>query len=109
MVVLRRPHLVLSDVGDNQGVALGGAPQIVDHVGGVEMTVVGQVLDVAHGRIAAVFVDARQPVGAVLGLQVRQELLQVRRRSPIRARSTLTFLLISEASISKWIFLASGA
>ena len=32
----------------------------------------------------------------------------VSRRSPNRARSTLTFLLISEGSISKWIFLALG-
>jgi hypothetical protein len=37
---------VLADVGDDDRVAAGLAPEIVDDVRGVEMSAVGQVLDV---------------------------------------------------------------
>jgi hypothetical protein len=53
-VVLGLPHLVLAHVGDDDGVALlREAPDVVDDVRGVEVAAVGQVLDVAHGRVAA--------------------------------------------------------
>ena len=54
--VLRLPHLVLADVGDDDGlVASGGlrfAPDVVDDVRGVEVAVVGKVDDVADGGVA---------------------------------------------------------
>ena len=53
VVVLRFPHLVLADVGDDDGVAvLRRAPQVVDDVRGIEVAVVGQRLDVADRRIS---------------------------------------------------------
>jgi hypothetical protein len=81
LVVLRLPHLVLADVGDDHGVAVGLAPQIVDDVRRVEVPVVGQVLDVADGGIALELRDAAEPLG-MLGLrrerqQVRQHFAQV--------------------------------
>src|SRR6202012_4858917 len=47
LVVLGLPHLVLADVGDDDGLfgAAGGlsfAPDVVDDVGGVEVAVVGE-------------------------------------------------------------------
>ena len=72
LVVLRFPHLVLAHVGDDQRVALGLAPQIVDDVRGVEMPVVGQVLDVAHGRVALELVECScQPLGRDRPLRTR--------------------------------------
>ena len=45
MVVLRLPHLVLPDVGHDHGVAVpGGAPEIVDHMRGIEVSVIRQEL-----------------------------------------------------------------
>ena len=53
LVILRFPHLVLADVGDDYRVAVARfVPQIVDHVRGVEMAVVGQILNIADGGIA---------------------------------------------------------
>ena len=52
LVVLRFPHLVLADVGDDDRLALGEAPDVVDHVRRVQMPVVGQALDVADGGVA---------------------------------------------------------
>ncbi len=52
LVVLGLPHLVLADVGDDDGFAVGGAPEVVDDVGGVEVAEVGKVLDVADGGVA---------------------------------------------------------
>ena len=66
LVVLRGPHLVLADVGDDDGAAGGRLPDVVDHVRGAEPAVVGQLLDVAHGRSAGELADARDP-GIVRG------------------------------------------
>ena len=52
------------------------APQIVDHVRGVEVAVVGQILNVAHGGVALEPVDIGEPLVAVLRLQVRQQFAQ---------------------------------
>ena len=110
LVILGRPHLVLAHVGDDQCLAIGVAPQVVDHVRGVQVPVVGQVLDVAHGAVALHLVDVRQPFAVIAGFEVRQRSAQaISRRSPTSARSTLTFLLISDGSISMWIFFALGA
>ncbi len=111
LVVLGGPHLVLADIGDHQGFALGEAPQVVDHVRGIQVAVIGQVLDIAHGAVALHLVDVRQPLGCGRAARhaASKSAAACLRRSPIRARSTLTFLLISDGSISKWIFLALGA
>ena len=53
LVVLRFPHLVLAHVGHDHGIAVASlAPQIVDDVRGVEMSVVGKLLNVAHRGVA---------------------------------------------------------
>jgi hypothetical protein len=66
LVVLRLPHLVLADVGDDDGLgqALGGeglGPDVVDDVRGVEVAVVGEVDDVADGLGAFHAVDFGDP------------------------------------------------
>ncbi len=66
LVVLGLPHLVLADVGDDDGVELasggvGFAPDVVDDVGGVEVAVVRQVDDVADGCVALHGVDLAEP------------------------------------------------
>ncbi len=61
VVVLRLPHLVLADVGDDDRLALGDAPDVVDDVRRVEVAVVGQRLDVAHRRVALHRADVLQP------------------------------------------------
>ena len=52
VIVLRFPHLVLAHVANHQRLAIGFPPEIVDHVRGVELAQVRQVLDVAYRRIA---------------------------------------------------------
>ena len=76
LVVLRLPHLVLADVGDDDGLALGGAPDVVDDVRGVEVAVVGQVLDVADRGVALEIVDVADPLRAVARLDARQQVLE---------------------------------
>jgi hypothetical protein len=54
LVVLRLPHLVLAYVGDDDGRGPGGYSahaRCRDDVRGVEVAVVGQVDDVAHGGV----------------------------------------------------------
>ena len=79
--VLRLPHLVLANVGDDDGVfdAAGGlrfAPDVVDDVRGVEVAVVREVDDVADGGGAFAGVDLAQPggVGALVGMSRQKEL-----------------------------------
>ncbi len=72
------------------------APQVVDHVRGVEMAVVGQVLDVADRGVALELVDVREPRRAIARASTRgSSSSSTSRRSPTSATSTLTFLLIS--------------
>ena len=78
LVVLGLPHLVLADVGDDDGLlgAAGGvglAPDVVDDVGGVEVAVVGQVDDVADGGVAFHGVDLAEPAGVGVLRQQREE------------------------------------
>ena len=61
MVVLRFPHLVLADVGDDDRLALGHPPDVVDHVRRVEVAVVRQRLNVSDRRIALHGADVLQP------------------------------------------------
>ena len=54
--VLGLPHLVLADVGDDDGLVeaargLRFVPDVVDDVRGVEVAVVGEVDDVADGGV----------------------------------------------------------
>ena len=75
--VLRFPHLVLADVGHHHGVgAAGFLPQVVDHVRGVKVPAVGQVLDVAHRGIAFQAVDVTPPLTAVDRLEAGQQFAQ---------------------------------
>src|SRR5581483_8871986 len=74
VVVLRLPHLVLADVGHNQRLAFGSTPEIVDHVGGVEMAIVGQVLNVADGGIALQLAKVLQPLFVLARLQFLEQL-----------------------------------
>ena len=64
LVVLRLPHLVLADVGDDDGLAVGRMPEVVDDMRGVEVAVVGKVLNVAYRRIALHRIDLAQPRGS---------------------------------------------
>jgi hypothetical protein len=57
LVVLRLPHLMLADVGHDERLALGDAPEIVHDVRGEEAVGVRHRLDVAHGRVALELVD----------------------------------------------------
>jgi len=100
VIVLRLPHLVLADVGDDNGFAAGFLPKVVDDVSGVEMPVVGQTLNVKYSGIALEFGDVTNPCAVVAGYDVRRKLFKTSRASPTRAASTLTFLLISARSIS---------
>ena len=56
---------MLAHVGDDEGAPFGDAPDIVDHMRGIEMPVVRQVLDVAHRRVALELGDAREPRRAI--------------------------------------------
>ena len=56
-------------------------------------------VDLARASLASDFFGGR--AGAAVS--------RTSRRSPMRATSARTFLLISEGSISMWIFLALGA
>ena len=102
LVVLGFPHLVLADVGDDDGVAVARlAPEIVDDVRGVEVAVVGQVLNVADRGVALQLVDEVEPLAAVDWTSAwGSNSSRTSRRSPTRATSTFTFLLISAGSIS---------
>ena len=62
--VLRLPHLVLSYVGGDDGVAASNAPQIVHDVRRVEMAGVRKILDVANSGFALACVDGLEPYGA---------------------------------------------
>ena len=74
LVVLRLPHLVLANVGDDDGLAVGRVPQIVHHVRGVEVSGVGQILDVAHRALALHRIHLAQPCGfAIARREVRQQ------------------------------------
>ena len=65
-VILRFPHLVLANVCHHDGIALASlTPEIVNHVCGVEMTVVGKILNVPDGSIAFQFVYVMQPFSAI--------------------------------------------
>ena len=76
VVILRLPHLVLTDVGDDHGVTFCLAPQIIDHVRGIQMSVIGKILNVPHRRILLRDVDLRPPLGMPVRLHQRQESLQ---------------------------------
>src|SRR5690606_31490133 len=45
-VVLGLPHLMLSNIRDDDGFTIGQLPQVVDDVGGVELAVIWQILDI---------------------------------------------------------------
>jgi len=65
VVVLRLPHLVLPHVGHDDRIAASDAPDIVDDMRGIQVPVVGQVLDVADGHLTFHVRDVRQPGGSI--------------------------------------------
>src|SRR5438552_3284532 len=73
MVILRFPHLMLANVGDDNGIAARLFPDIVDDVRGVEVPVVRQALNIAYRRIALQFSDMTNPRAVVAGLNVRRK------------------------------------
>ncbi len=78
LVVLGLPHLVLADVGDDDGLVcsasgLSLAPDVVDDVRGVEVAVVGEIDDVANGGVALLGVDLAEPTGVGVLWQQREE------------------------------------
>ena len=113
MVELRRPHLMLADFGRDVGVAVLG--QLVEPLDGVLR--LDDLVRVAEGE------RILRPPGSDLlppGLQrllVGHDALARHSRtmssstcaqSPTMARSTLTFLLIEDGSMSMWIFFEPG-
>ena len=113
VVVLRRPHLVLADVGGDDRVAVGRAVHLLDHELRLDLGV-GRVL-VAERVLLLPAADPLPPLveagalgalGAVLAGQLRQHVLARRRRSGCgRGRSCE----ISAGSTSMWTNLARGA
>ena len=78
LVVLGLPHLVLANVGDDDGLVCSSSglslvPDVVDDVGSVEVAVVGEVDDVADGGIALHGVDLAEPAGVGVLRQQREE------------------------------------
>ena len=49
VVILRFPHLVLADVGDDDGLTSGFFPKVVDDMSCVEVPTIWQALNVADG------------------------------------------------------------
>ena len=77
VVILGLPHLVLADIGDDDRVTpLRGAPEIVDDMRGVEVTIVGKNLNVADRRLAFVAGDALLPRFPAVRGNGRQQLLE---------------------------------
>ena len=52
------------------------APDVVDHVRGVEVAIVGQVDDVADGGIALEFTDVTEPITALTMFETGQKLFE---------------------------------
>src|SRR5438046_147267 len=73
MVILRFPHLMLADVGDDDGLAARFFPDVVDDVRGVEVPVVRQALNIAYRGIALQFSDMTNPRAVIAGLDVRRK------------------------------------
>ena len=107
VVILGLPHLVLAHVGDDERLALGDAPQVVDHVRGVEVArVSGRVWmsRTAESPLSSRDRSSQPPRRA--SRRPGAERAASRRTSPTSGTSTRTFLLISAGSISTWIFFA---
>ncbi len=67
---------MLTDVGHDDGIAFGQAPDVVDHMRSVEMTVIGQRLDVTDGRIAFHRADVFQPLAVIARLHRVEQILE---------------------------------
>ena len=108
LVVLGLPHLVLADVGDDERLALGDAPEVVDDVRGEEAAVVRHAAGCRARRSRPCSASMRSSQPCARGLrderQERRERVASRRRRARRRR--VTFLLISAGSSSTWIFFA---
>ena len=63
-VVLGFPHLVLAHVGDDDGLAAGEPPNVMNDMSGVQLPVARHRLNVADGRPALLFLDPVQPLAA---------------------------------------------
>src|SRR5207253_4803085 len=107
LVVLRLPHLMLAHIGDDERLAVGEAPEIVDDVRGVEMSVIGKVLNVAHGRIALQRRDMREPGSAIHWGDMRQPFVE-RGAQILRNRYIDANVLIELGAIDVDVNLSSG-
>ena len=70
VVVLCFPHLMLTDVGDDDGFALGFLPKVVDDMGCVKVPTIRQTLNVAHRRVAFQLGDMVNPCRMIAGFDV---------------------------------------
>ena len=108
LVVLRLPHLVLADVGHDERLALGDAPEVVHHVRGVEVPGVCGI--VWMSRTAESPLSSSMRATHACRSRRRHDAARARAASRPRRRraatSTRTFLLISAGSSSQWIFFA---
>src|SRR5256885_13637481 len=52
LVILCFPHLMLAYIGDDDRVAVGLTPQIMDYMRGIKMTAVRQPLNITDSRVA---------------------------------------------------------
>ena len=76
LIVLGRPHLMLPHVADDDRVALRFLVDLVDHVlRGDQVLLVGMLVGVGRTFLAP-FLNLVEPVGRVLWLDLRQQLLE---------------------------------
>jgi hypothetical protein len=112
VIELRRPHLVLADLGGDVGVAaLGQRVQPLDRVlrldhvafpGGRQAVARAPGSICFHQALSAVLVEL------AFGFQTAACLPARKPQSPTMAMSTRTFLLIEDGSMSMWIFFEPG-
>src|SRR5262249_24115883 len=76
VIILRLPHLMLADVGNDDGFAACFLPKIVDDMGSVKMAVVGKSLNVSDGGVALELAEVGDPVGAFEMFDVREQLFE---------------------------------
>ncbi len=92
LVVLRLPHLVLPDVGDDERAPVGGAPQLVDDVRGVQPAVV-----VAHVRMSR-YARSRR---CIAPMRSRHGACGARPRRLRRARASDVAHVADEAEVAR--------
>ncbi len=103
----RGPHLVLSDVGDDDGVLAREPAELVDHE--LRQDHVAAVLAAVQPVVFLSFDVRRDPFPALFGLTSAIRSASTLLTSPTTGMSALTFLPISEGSMSIWAMVALTA